>query len=363
MSSASNQPALFRVFPTLASKLPRCEFLSLPTPVEPFPLSAPINGDLWIKRDDQSCRFYGGNKPRKLEFAIGRALARKSRRLVTTGALGTNHGLATTILGRQAGLPTTLVLADQPINDKVRRTLFLHAAWGADIVHGGTFRNSAVQTIRTLLRSTLAGERPYLVPTGGSSPTGNVGFVSAGFELGEQIRSGECPKPDQVYTAVGTGGTLAGLVVGLRLAGLDARAVGVLVTDKLAPTSKSLARAATATARRMRRFDPAVPEVSVSTDDFELVTRQLGKGYGRTTAAADRAVAAAAKCGITLETTYTGKCLAEIRARADDGLLPPGPVLFWNTFNAIDAAANAPGPLDAENLPESIQNLLDSARA
>ena len=93
------------------SRFPRLHFAHLPTPLEPMErISKALGGpNLWIKRDDSSCPLYGGNKPRKLEFVIGRALARGSRRLITTGALGTNHGLATTILGREAGLKTTLV--------------------------------------------------------------------------------------------------------------------------------------------------------------------------------------------------------------------------------------------------------------
>ncbi len=356
-ADAHDDLPLFRAFPELRGRLPRRHFVDPPTAVEPFALAG--IEELWIKRDDASCAAYGGNKPRKLEFAIGRALAGGSRRLVTTGALGTNHGLATTILGHHAGLPTTLVLADQPINDKVRKTLLLHAAWGADVVHGGTFRNTALRTIRVLVQSQMRGQRPTLIPTGGSSPVGNAGFVSAALELAEQIRSGHCPEPAQLYTAVGTGGTLAGLVVGLRLAGLTTRAVGVLVTDKLAPTPRSLARAANATSRRLHRLArSSVPRLSFSPGDFEVVTRQLGPGYGSSTAATDEAVDAAAECKVVLETTYTGKCVAEIRTRAAEASLPAAPILFWNTYNGVDAAAEAPLPLDPGRLPDSIKALI-----
>ena len=88
-------------------------------------------GAAWVKRDERSAPMYGGNKPRKLEFLIGNAIARRARRLVTTGRLATNHGLATTIAGRAAGLATTLVLVDQPLPGGVRESLLLQSAWEA----------------------------------------------------------------------------------------------------------------------------------------------------------------------------------------------------------------------------------------
>ena len=79
------------------------------------------------------------------------------------------------------------------------------------------------------------------VPTGGSGPAGNLGFVSAAYELAEQVRAGALPEPESIYVAVGTGGTQAGLTLGLRLAGLRSRLLGVLVTDILPPSPTRLA--------------------------------------------------------------------------------------------------------------------------
>jgi hypothetical protein len=98
-----------------------------------------------------------------------------------------------------------------------------------------------------LARGLARGERPVLVPTGGSSALGNVGFVAAAFELAEQVASGALPAPREIYVPVGSGGTLAGLMLGARLAGLDTRVVGVLVTDLLPPSPARLARLARAT--------------------------------------------------------------------------------------------------------------------
>jgi D-cysteine desulfhydrase len=346
---------LVRRFPALAGRLPLRRYVEGPTPVEPLALQDLAGAEGWVKRDDRSCPLYGGNKPRKLELVIGRALELGSRRLVTTGGLGTNHGLATTILGRAAGLATTLVLVDQPVTPKVRESLLLMRAYGAELVHGRGVAGAAVGVLATLARAGLRGEKPYLVPTGGSSALGTLGFVGAALELAEQVAAGACPEPVELYVAAGSGGTLAGLVLGLRLAGLRTRAVGVLVTDLLPPSPARLARLARASLRRLRRLDSAVPEVPLDARDFTLASRQLGPGYGAPTPAAEAAGRAAVRAGLALETTYTAKCLAEILARAGEGALPAGPWLFWNTYNGVDAAARAPHRASVAELPRSIQ--------
>jgi D-cysteine desulfhydrase len=352
---------LFRAFPAARERLAWRRFVGTPTPVSALPVDALHGGVLHVKHDERSCPSYGGNKPRKLEFVIGHALSRGARRLVTTGGLGTNHGLATTILGREAGLATTLVLVRQPVTEEVRRTLLLHASYGAEHVFGASIAACAAHVLRVLVRSAARGERPYLVPTGGSSARGDLGFVSAAFELAEQVRAGLLPEPRELFVAVGSGGTLAGLVLGLRLAGLRTRATGVLVTDILPPSPARLLGAARRTLRLLRRADPSVPEIALERDDFPLLRDQLGAGYGAPTPEAEAAVRYAAERGLRLDTTYTGKCLAALRARAARGTLREGPVLFWNTFNAVDVASRAPRRASEADLPGPIRRLLGAS--
>ncbi len=352
------EPALFRRWPGLAGRVPHRPLLPRPTPVAPVPLVGAPEGVLWVKRDERSCPLYGGNKPRKLEFVLGHALARDARRLVTTGGIGTHHGLATTVLGRDAGLATTLVLVDQPLTDEVRHTLLLLSAWGAELVWGGNVAGTAARVAGVLASSTARGERPYLVATGGSSSRGNAGFVSAALELAEQVKADLLPEPAEAWVPIGTGGTLAGLAAGLRLAGLRTRVVGVLVSDILPPSERSLARAAGATLARLRAAEPAIPEVSLTPGDVTVIRDQLGPGYGAPTAAAEEAVAEASAWDLQLETTYTGKCVAALLERASHGELGEGPVLFWNTYNAIDMEASAPAPLDPAFLPAPFRRRL-----
>ena len=354
----SQEPALFRRYPELRACLPRHPIVTGPTPVTPLPLAGLPEGVLFVKRDEHSSPLYGGNKPRKLEWILGAALARGSRHLVTTGGLGTHHGLATTILAREAGLKTTLVLVMQPVTAEVQRSLLLHAAWGARQLWGRNVPGTAAQVLRALLVATARGERPLLVPPGGTSASGQLGFVSAGLELAEQVHAGLLPEPAELYVAVGTGGTHAGLVAGLALAGLRTRVVGVLVTDILPPSPRKLARMARGALRELHRRLPRVPQPAISERDFDFERSQLGPGYGAVTAAARAAVAAAAGLGLEIETTYTGKCLAALIERTQSRGAPRGPILFWNTFNAVDVEKNAPAPLDPRALPRSLRRFL-----
>jgi D-cysteine desulfhydrase len=244
------------------------------------------------------------------------------------------------------------------VTAEVREKLLLYPAYGAELVYGRGVAGTAAQVLRVLLRSALRGERPMLLPAGGSSTLGNVGFVCAGLELAAQVEQGALPEPGEIFVPVGTGGTLAGLVVGLRLAGLRSRVRGVLVSDILPPSARALRRAARRVLRRLRGWDGSVPEIALPLEDFELIRDQLGPGYGAATDAARDAVAAAADAGLALETTYTGKCLAEIRARALRGALPGGPLLFWNTFNSIDPHPGARCPPSRDLVPPAFQRFL-----
>lgn len=335
--------------------LPRIRLVEEPTPVQALPrLGRALRClELWAKRDDLSARLYGGNKPRKLEFLLGQGRTRGYSRLLTFGGLGTNHGLATTVHGAACGLPTTLVLVPQPVTPRVVLTLRLAHAFGAQLVVARGAADAARRALALLLRGHARGERPLLVPPGGSSPRGTVGYVEAGLELAAQVRGGELPEPALVFVAVGSGGTAAGLALGLRLGGLASRVVGVLVTDILPPSRGRLLRLARA-AGRLMDLPPAA--LRLPEDALRLVTTAVGPGYGVPTAEASEAVELAARLeGLALETTYTGKCLS---ALAREAAHIRGPVLFWNTVSSIEPLP--PGgrlpPLDA--LPAPVRRAL-----
>ena len=356
---ASPVLALARRFPALAA-LPRTPLVALPTPVEPLQVAGVPHGALFVKRDDLTSPIYGGNKARKLEFTLAAAAARGARRLVTTGGIGTHHGLATAVFGRALGMATTVVVVPQPVTEHVREQVRALLAFGAELRPAGGVAGAALEVVRSFALATLRGEKPFWVPTGGSSGLADLGFVSAAFELAEQIEAGVLPEPHEIFVPIGSGGTLAGLVLGAKLAALRARLVGVLVTDILPPGPPRLARLARASLALLRRFDASVPDVGIEAADFEVTRAQLGPGYGATTPAAEAALIVAREAGLALETTYTAKCFAEVLARLADGRART-PVLFWNTYNGADLWKSAPASASAPPVPPRIARWLSGS--
>jgi len=283
---------LFERRPELRSAIHHVQLATLPTPVVAVPRLADHLGlpNLRMKDDGLSADRYGGNKVRKLEFLLGDAIARGARGVMTFGYAGSNHALATTIYARQLGR---------------------HAV--------------------------LRGKRPYVIPGGGSSPLGVLGYVNAALELDEQIRTGACPDPELIYIATGSMGTVCGLAIGLALAGRDARIVAVRVTDPRYANQRVLERLHAKTVALLRSHDPSVPALAFDPKRVELREEFFGEGYARFTELGNRAVADMRRAeGVVLDGTYTGKALAAVFADADAGHITNHAVLFWNTYNARD---------------------------
>src|SRR5690606_26048811 len=127
-------PLLFRRFPALADRAAWLPLAQLPTPVQQGTIEHERGQvSLLVKRDDLSAQPYGGNKVRKLEFLLGDAKARRAGRVITAGAFGSHHALATTVYAVQEGLAATCVLFPQHVTPHVRDILAMIAAHGADL--------------------------------------------------------------------------------------------------------------------------------------------------------------------------------------------------------------------------------------
>ncbi len=348
MPEAAPRPAVFEAFPHLARALPWTPLGEFPTPVERLALPGCLN--LWVKRDDLSSRIYGGNKVRKLEFILGRALRRGRRRLVTLGAIGTHHGLATAVFGRTLGMACTLALFPQPATDRVRDTLKLLFRQGAELL----YRPSLARALAAYaLGLRLRHPRAEFVFAGGSDPTGTLGFVSAAFELKRQVENGALPEPEVIVCPYGSGGTLAGLALGAAHAGLKGRVIGVRVTAaRLGPFAAATPGTVLSLMRRtqslMRRAAHGVPDLELGPP--EILDDYFGGDYGVPTEAGRAAMELmSARAGPVLEETYTAKTAAA--ARDICRRLPPDrPVLYWHTFAAQDFSAEA-AAVDWKQLP------------
>jgi D-cysteine desulfhydrase len=188
------------------------------------------------------------------------------------------------------------------------------------------FARYASEQMKTVLG---IGEERYFIPAGGSSPLGSVGYVKAVLELKSQIEEELLPEPRFIFVPVGTCGTLAGLIVGARLAGLRTQIVGIRVADWVVANSWAISRMV----KRILRLIGAVDADYINPRRIELWHGDFGKGYAIPTEAGMRAVALMAEQeGITLENTYTGKTLAGlvhyVKAHDWEG----EPILFWHTY-------------------------------
>ncbi|MEU0334396.1 pyridoxal-phosphate dependent enzyme [Streptomyces sp. NPDC006193] len=282
---------------------------TFPTPVEPAPrLAAALGlepGDLWVKRDDLTGLGGGGNKVRKLEWTAGAALAEGADTLVTTGAPQSNHARLTAAAAARLGLGAVLVLRGSP--DASRSgNLALDAlfgarlAWAGDVDRAGL--DAAAADVCARLRASEA--RPALIPFGGSSAQGARGYVRCGEELREQV-----PDLRTAVVALGSGGTMAGLVAALGAGSVLGVDVGALPD----PAAAVAAFAAPLTAQE------------VTAQGLRVRRDQVGAGYAALTGPAGEALRLAARTeGLVLDPTYTGRALAGLRAAVRDGEVRPG---------------------------------------
>jgi len=220
----------------------RARLGSWPTPLEPAPRLAAAVGldpdDLWIKHDDLSGLGGGGNKVRKLEWTAGTALAQGADVLVTTGAAQSNHARLTAAAGAKLGIDVVLVLTGGP---EPLGNIALDSLLGATVHWCGDVTEEELAARAEDVASVLVGEgrSPAVIPFGGSNAVGATGYRDAGTELLVQD-----PSVERVVVAVGSGGTMAGLVVALgadRVLGVDTGAMADPATPRTLRPCRSIA--------------------------------------------------------------------------------------------------------------------------
>ena len=350
----SPSPALFERFPRTAV-LPLAGIATLPTPVTDLSLLASALGvhGLWVKRDDLTSAAYGGNKVRKLDFLLGEALATGAKTVLTFGAYGSNHALATAVHARALGLEPHVVLSPQEPGPFAAATLLAHAGLGTVVHLAQDWDGSAAADLAITEITVRDGAGPYVIPMGGTNALGALGYVNAALEVdtGSELSARELgataplpPDPDVVYVAAGTLGTAVGLAIGFALAENPARVVAVRVTPSDLANLDVARRLASDVLGLLRSIDPGMPQPCF--EDLRLTLREdwFEPGYGVVTPQTEAAVAWAAPLGITLETTYTGKATAAMLADAKAGALSDSHVLLWDTYSS--APKPTPGRID-----------------
>ena len=301
---------------------PRLRFAHLPTPVEAMPrLTTALNGpQLWVKRDDQTGLAFGGNKTRKLEYLLAAAQAEGAQTLISAGAVQSNHCRQTVAAAAKFGFDCILVLFGDP-PDPPDGNHLLHYLLGAQIVF--TEREQVQEKLEEVFaEAQAAGRKPYLIPYGGSNPTGAMGYVNAMLELAEQDVN-----PDWIVFPSSSGGTQAGMLVGARLSGFEGKILGISVDEPAGVLKPRVAELATATATYIGKNWQFSPEDVLVNDNY------TGEGYAVMGEPEIEAIRLFAQQeALLVDPVYTGRAAAGLIDLIHKGFFRQDEtVLFWHT--------------------------------
>lgn len=353
---------LFQIWPELEAGLGFLALGDFPTPIERLDrllgAGERAAATTYVKRDDLSSPLYGGNKVRTLEALLGQARREGARRVVATGAYGSNHAVATVLHAGHAGFRTGVALFPQPRSATALANLRVSVARADDIVDLPHWSFLPWFMWRATGGGRARAEGTFVMPPGGAIPRGCLGFLSAGLEVAQQVERGAMPPPDEVVIALGSTCSTAGLLVGLRLAarlGLGwgakpGRAAAsrpdgapLLVAVRVTPWPVTSVFRVVSLAHRVCAWLAALTgssELELSRGELArglLVDgSQIGKGYGKPTAAGIAAIERLAPFAPALDTTYSAKSAAALLSRCAG---PPAVRLFWST------KSSAPLPL------------------
>ncbi len=313
---------------------PRVRLATLPTPLQDAPrLREALGGPdrcprILIKRDDLTGLAFGGNKARKLEFLVADAMNQHSTVLITTGAVQSNHARMTAAAARLAGMKAALVLTSGDDHPEVQGNLLLDRLLEADVhllLPGeGKTPDEKMEEVAEQLESN--GERPYIIPGGGSNAIGAFGYVSATLELvGQLFELGVAPK--RLYYASGSRGTQAGLVLGAKLYNAPYQVYGVAVSPGTGERSSRAADIVHRAAELLGR------DVSVTDADLVHDESYAGPAYGIPTEGCLEAIALLARHeAIFLDPVYSGKAMAGLIDHIRQGVFAPSEsVVFLHT--------------------------------
>jgi D-cysteine desulfhydrase family pyridoxal phosphate-dependent enzyme len=352
--SSGQGAAITRVRNALASQ-PRISLAGLPTPLLEAPrLRDALGGAhacprILIKRDDLTWLGLGGNKARKLEFLIADAKSQGATTIITTGAVQSNHARMTAAAAAMAGMRCVLVLTTTVDRPAVAGNLLLDKLYGAEIrLVPSIDPMLAVGKDEAVVADVVEEERarrrtPYVVPVGGSSGVGVLGYVGGSAELVEQLQDARI-SPSRLYYASGSRGTQAGLTLGAKLCDAPYRVYGVAVSAGEPEKIERARRIANEAAMRLQLSE------RIDLDDLFTDQEFIGDGYGIATREGLEAIALLARHeAIVLDPCYTSKAMAalinhvrsgELRADETVVFLHTGgvPAIFTDGFvNAIFA--------------------------
>lgn len=305
------------------TSIPRLHFAHLPTPIEELPrLSSFLGGPrILVKRDDQTGLALGGNKTRKLEFLVAEAQEQAARMLISAGAVQSNHCRQTAAAAARFGMECTLVLTGD-LPSEPSANLLLDQLFGARIVNVPDRKDRDRVLQETFDNAAREGRKPYLVPYGGSSPTGALGYA---FAMEELINQGV--RADWVVFGTSSGGTHAGLVLGQRVFGFKGKVLGISIDESVDWLGRNVSLLASSASEKLGGRIQFTSEDVLANDDY------CRAGYGVLTGAEREAVKLFAQYeGLLLDPVYTGRAAAGLIALVRRGFFSRDEtVLFWHT--------------------------------
>jgi D-cysteine desulfhydrase family pyridoxal phosphate-dependent enzyme len=310
----------------IMNQIHRLHFAHLPTPIEELPrLSDHLAGPrILVKRDDQTGLAFGGNKTRKLEFLVAEAQEQGAKTLISAGAIQSNHCRQTAAAAARYGFECTLVLTGDLPNEP-SANLLLDTLFGAKIIAVPDRKDRDRILQETFDNAVAEGKKPYLVPYGGSSSTGALGYAFAMEELMKQLK--DFRSLDYIIFGTSSGGTHAGLVLGQRMFGFNGKVLGISIDESEKWLKKNVSALASSASERLgERIEFTQADVLANADYCEA-------GYGVLTDAEREAVNLFAKYeGLLLDPVYTGRAAAGMIDLIRVGFFKTDEtVLFWHT--------------------------------
>ena len=310
---------------------PRIPLAAYPTPLDHLPrLSAEVGREIYLKRDDSLGPGLGGNKTRKLEYLLADAHRRRLRKVVTFGGLQSNHARITAAACCKLGLEPHLFYFD-PRPEAMPGNLLLNQIFGAHMhyVPLGAGSGMTLETTSRLVRwlAWLRVGRHYFIPVGGHTWLGCLGYVRAAFEIHQQALEIGIENAHLV-TAAGTGGTLAGLLAGVRLIDSPLQPFGIEIGKLWKGFAASVARLTAEICRRLGEKQAFRAEDIPLLEEIYSVPK-----YGTPSEPGLRAIRRLARLeGILLDPVYTGKAFAGMLDLIEKGQLGKGaPIIFLHT--------------------------------
>lgn len=303
---------------------------NFPTKIERLEkLSTMLKENIYIKRDDQTGSEVSGNKIRKLEFSINEAINNDCDTLITCGGIQSNHARATAAAGIKLGLKSVLVLRSDE-TPEMEGNYLIDKIMGADIriISSEDYRERRQEIMENILKELeKKGRKGYIIPEGASNGIGTFGYINCFKEILDQEKELGITF-DTIVTAVGSGGTFAGLYLGNKLTESNKKIVGINVCDS-AEYFKDKVRSI------LEEVKTYIPDrkFEITKDDMHIIDGYVGDGYALSRPEELEFICDFAEAeGIILDPVYTGKTMRGLYTELKKGTFKDSKnILFIHT--------------------------------